>query len=180
MESLRGKLLISSGGLYDRNFRHTVVLIGEHNAGGALGVILNRPLDLLVRDAVPALGNLVPEGAPLYEGGPVRPTGAVLLAELARPELAGVRVFGSIGFLTGEISDEVAPHIIRARVYVGYSGWGPGQLEAEMAKDAWIVEAAQEGDVFTDTPELLWSQILERKGGGYRQMSRIPFDPSMN
>jgi len=180
MESVRGKLLISSGGLYDRNFRHTVVLIGEHNPEGALGVILNRPLDLLVEDAVPSLGKLVGPGAPLYEGGPVRPTGAVLLAELRRPELAGVPVFGSVGFLTGEVSDEISPHIIRARVYVGYAGWGPGQLESEMAENAWIVEAAQEADVFTETPDLLWSQILERKGSGYRQMSRIPFDPSMN
>jgi putative transcriptional regulator len=180
MESLRGKLLISSGGLYDPNFRHTVVLIGEHNPEGALGVILNRPLTLAVQDAVPSLGKLVTPGAWLYEGGPVRPTGAVLLAELKRPELAGVPVFGSIGFLTGEVSDEMAPEIVRARVYVGYAGWGPGQLEAEMAENAWIVETAQENDVFTDAPESLWSQILERKGGGYRQMSRIPFDPSMN
>jgi putative transcriptional regulator len=180
MDSLRGKLLISSGGLYDPNFRHTVVLIGEHNPEGALGVILNRPLGLTVGDALPGLGGLVGTGALLYEGGPVQPTGAVLLAELRRPELAGVPVFGSVGFLTGEVTDEIAPHVVRARVYVGYAGWGPGQLESEMAENAWIVEAAQEADVFTEAPDLLWSQILERKGGGYRQMSRIPFDPSMN
>src|SRR5688572_448257 len=124
MESLRGKLLISSGGLYDRNFRHTVVLVGEHNPEGALGVILNRPLGFTVEDAVPSLGKLVAPGTPLYEGGPVRPTGAVVLAELRRPELAGVPVFGAVGFLTGEVSDEISPHIIRARVYVGYAGWG--------------------------------------------------------
>lgn len=180
MESLRGKLLISSAGLYDSNFRHTVVLVGEHNSDGALGVILNRALDVLVQDAIPGLGRLVPEGTVLYEGGPVRPTGAVLLAELRNLALAGVPVFGSIGFLTGEVSDEVAADVVRARVYAGYAGWGPGQLEAEVAAGGWIVEPAREDDVFTNSPDTLWSEVLERKGGEYRQISRIPYDPSMN
>jgi len=73
MESLRGHLLISSGGLHDPNFRHTVVLIGEHNDEGALGVVLNRPLNATVEDAVPVLAPLVPEGDLLFQGGPVLP-----------------------------------------------------------------------------------------------------------
>ena len=180
METLRGKLLISAGDLFDPNFRHTVVLVGEHNGEGALGVILNRELDVLVEDAVPGLARLVPTGTLLHEGGPVRRTSAVLLAQLTRPELAGVPVFGSVGFLTGDVSDDIAPDVVRARVYAGYAGWGPGQLEAEMEAGGWIVEPAREEDVFTDAPSLLWSHVLERKGGQYRQLSRIPYDPSMN
>jgi putative transcriptional regulator len=180
MESLRGRLLISSGGLFDPNFRHTVVLVGEHNDEGAVGVVLNRPLDVTVRDAIPALGSLVGPGALLFEGGPVRKSSAVLLAEVSHPELADVLVFGAIGFLVGEIPADVRPGILRARVYAGYSGWGPGQLEREMAEGAWILEPAQEEDVFTDEPELLWSGVLERKGPEYRRLSRMPFDPSMN
>lgn len=180
MESLRGRLLISSGGLYDPNFRHTVVLVGQHNSEGALGVVLNRPLDVTVDEAVPALLPVVKSGDTVFHGGPVQESHAVLLAELARPELADIPVFGSIGFLVGDVSADVRPDILRARVFAGYSGWGAGQLEAEMEAGSWILDPAREEDVFTDMPELLWSRILERKGPEYRQMSRVPYDPRMN
>jgi putative transcriptional regulator len=180
MSSFKGQLLISSGGLYDPNFRHTVVLIGEHNAEGALGVILNRPLDVTVGSAVPGLGDLVSPDSVIFEGGPVQPKSPVLLVELMRPELADIRVFGAVGFLTGEVSPDVRPHIVRARVFAGYAGWGAGQLEAEMATDSWILDPAVEEDVFTDAPDLLWSRVLERKGPQYRRLSKMPFDPSMN
>jgi putative transcriptional regulator len=180
MESLRGHLLISSGGLYDPNFRHTVVLVGEHNAEGALGVVLNRALNATVQEALPTLSHLVPPGESLFQGGPVQPTSPVLLAELAHAELADIAVFGSVGFLVGDVSAGVESSIIRARVFAGYSGWGPGQLEAEMAVDSWIVEPARKDDVFTDAPDLLWSRVLERKGPEYRRLSRMPYDPSMN
>ena len=180
MESLRGHLLISSGGMFDPNFRHTVVLVGEHTADGALGVVLNRPLDVTVEETLPTLSEVVPAGAALFQGGPVQPASPVLLAELTHPELADVLVFASVGFLVGEVSADIGPSILRARVFAGYSGWGPGQLEAEMAADSWIIDPAHEDDVFTDVPELLWSRVLERKGPEYRPLSRMPFDPSMN
>jgi putative transcriptional regulator len=180
MESLRGRLLISSGGLYDPNFRHTVVLVGEHNADGALGVVLNRALDVTVEEALPPLSDLVPSGEPLFQGGPVLPDSPVLLAEVAHPELVDILAFGSVGFLVGEVSADIQPSILRARVFAGYSGWGAGQLEAEMDVDSWIIEPARVDDVFTDAPDLLWSRVLERKGPEYRQLSRMPYDPSMN
>jgi putative transcriptional regulator len=178
--NFKGQLLISRGGLFDPNFRHTVVLIGEHNADGALGVILNRALDVTVEKAVPGLSDLVGAAAPLFEGGPVQPRSPVLLAELARPDMADLLVFGAVGFLTGEVSSEVRPHILRARIFAGYSGWGPGQLEAEMAADSWIVDPATEDDVFTDAPALLWTRVLQRKGPRYQRLSRMPYDPTMN
>jgi putative transcriptional regulator len=180
MESLRGHLLISSGGLYDPNFRHTVVLLGEHNADGALGVVLNRALDVTVEEAVSALSDLVAPGELLFQGGPVQPRSPVLLAEVADPELLDIHAFGSVGFLVGEVADSVQPSILRARVYAGYSGWGPGQLEAEMDVDSWIIEPAQVDDVFTNKPDLLWSRVLQRKGPEFRNLSRMPYDPSMN
>ena len=180
MESLRGRLLISSGNLFDPNFRHTVVLVGEHSAEGALGVVLNRPMDVTVEDAVPVLSSIVGPGETLFEGGPVQPSNPVLLAELSHPELADVLVFGTVGFLVGEVPEDVRPGILRARVFAGYSGWGPGQLEGEIEEGAWILEPALEDDVFTDAPDTLWSRVLERKGPEYRRLSRMPFDPSMN
>ena len=91
MESLRGRLLISSGGLYDPNFRHTVVLVGEHTPDGALGVVLNRALDARVDQAVPVLSGLVGADEPLFQGGPVQPHSPVLLAELVDRADARVR-----------------------------------------------------------------------------------------
>jgi putative transcriptional regulator len=180
MESLRGQLLISGGGLYDPNFRHTVVLIGEHNADGAFGVVLNRVLSFTVEEVLTPLADLVPPGAPLFQGGPVQPENPVLLVELADPNLLDILVFGSVGFLVGEVSKEIQPSLLKARVFVGYSGWGPGQLEAEMAANSWILETARVDDVFTDAPDLLWSRVLERKGPEFRRLSRMPYDPSMN
>lgn len=180
MTSLKGRLLISGGGLYDDNFRHTVVLIGEHDAAGAVGVVLNRPLELTVEGAVPALAELVDPGEWLFQGGPVEPEQAVLLAELAQPGVVDVPVFGSVGFLTGAIPSDVRPDVRRARVFVGHAGWGPGQLEAELESDSWILEDATEDDVFTRSPDDLWRQLLERKGPPYSTMARIPFDPSTN
>jgi len=180
MESLKGQLLISSGGLYDPNFRHTVVLLAEHGPEGAVGVVLNRPLDVTVEDVIPTLGELVPEGAPLFEGGPVQPSGAILCVELSDPELLDVPVLGGIGFLTGDVTPEIEPQILRARVFAGYSGWGPGQLEGEMEEEAWLLDPAKEDDVFTTEPALLWSRVVRRKGPEYELLSRMPYDPSMN
>ena len=180
MDSLQGQLLISGGGLYDLNFRHTVVLVGEHGADGAVGVVLNRPLDATVEEAVPSLAPLVDPGEPLFQGGPVEPNQAVLLAEVALPGIVDVPVFGSVGFLTGEIPSDIRPHVLRVRVFVGHAGWGASQLEAELEADSWIIDEATEDDVFTDAPDALWRRVLERKGPPYSAMARIPFDPSTN
>ena len=180
MDSLKGQLLISSGGLYDPNFRHTVVLIGEHDGDGAVGVVLNRPLDVTVEEAVPTLAGLGEPGALVFRGGPVEPNQAVLLAEVAGSGLVDVPVFGAVGFLTGEVPSYLESSVLRARVFVGHAGWGPGQLEAEMEADSWIVEPATAADVFTGTPDALWRTVLERKGPPYDTVARIPFDPSVN
>ena len=180
MESLRGQLLISSGGLFDPNFRHTVVLIGEHNAEGALGVVLNRPLRVRVDEAVPPLAPLVPAGEQLYQGGPVQPESPVLLARFDQPEWADLPVFEGIGFLIGEVDEAVAERVKQARVFAGYAGWGPGQLEGELAEDSWLIEPALVEDVFTDDPDALWHRVLARKGPGFGHAADIPFDPRTN
>jgi putative transcriptional regulator len=180
MENLKGQLLISSGGLFDPNFRHTVVLVGEHNADGALGIILNRALDVTVEEAVPPLSPLIPGGEMLFEGGPVQQASPVLLAEFATPDLADILVFESIGFLVGDVPSDVRDDITRARVFAGYSGWAPGQLEAEMDADAWLTEPALPDDVFTTEPDLLWSRVLRRKGPEFSRLSKMPYDPTMN
>ena len=180
MDSLRGHLLISSGGLFDPNFRHTVVLVGEHTDDGALGVVLSRRLGVRVADAVPELAGLVPPDEALYQGGPVQPHSPVLVARFRDPERADLPIFGSVGFLIGDVPGEVASELLRARVFAGYAGWEPGQLEGELREGSWVVETATEDDVFTDDPDGLWHRVLRRKGPEFRWMSEMPFDPRTN
>ena len=180
VETLRGQLLIAGGALFDTNFRRAVVLIGEHNEGGALGVVLNRPAPYRIEEAVPPLASIVAPDDRLFFGGPVQPQSPVVLAEFEHPDFADLLVFGSIGFLTGEALPESREGIRRARVFAGYAGWGEGQLEEEIEQDSWILEPALEEDVFTPEPEALWSRILRRKGSEYRLLSTMPFDPSLN
>ncbi len=180
VDSLKGQLLVSSGGLYDPNFRHTVVLIGEHDESGAVGVILNRPMEPTVKEAVPALASLVGPDDPVFEGGPVATDQVVLLAQVEDPGILDLPIFGSVGFLTGEIAEDTRSTIQQVRVFVGHSGWGAGQLEAEMEAEAWIVEDATERYVFAQSPLTLWHDVLKGKGPPYDTMARIPFDPSMN
>ena len=180
MESLRGCLLLAAGSLFDPNFRRTVVLIAEHGEEGALGLVLNRPAELRVQDAAPILAGLVEPEAPLFLGGPVQREAVLVLAEFEDPALADRPVVGSIGFAPPEFDPDVVAGIRRARVFAGYSGWGPGQLEAEMGQSAWIVEPALPDDVFCVQPERLWMTVLRRKGREYRMLSLMPDDPSSN
>jgi len=94
--------------------------------------------------------------------------------------LLDIAVLGSVGFLIGEIPADIRENILRARVFAGYAGWAPGQLEAEMDAGSWIIEPARVEDVFTDKPDLLWSNVLKRKGPEYHLLARMPYDPSMN
>jgi putative transcriptional regulator len=177
---LGGKLLISNASLFDPNFRRTVVLVGHHDDDGAVGVILNRPTELAVDEAVPALAHLVTPGDLLYEGGPVQPEAAVVVAEFDDPTAAGLVAFGSVGFLPGEADPEGLDGVVRARVFAGYAGWGAGQLEGELEEDAWLVAGAQPGDVFHDEPERLWEDVLSRLGPAFAMMRTMPADPSLN
>ena len=183
METLRGQLLVAAPSLEDPNFARTVVIVGEHNEEGALGVVLNRPSDTEVAEAVPDLADLVEDGEIVHVGGPVQTSAVLVLAEFAEPEQAQQLVVGDVGFLAVDDEaedDRIATALRRARVFAGYAGWGPGQLEAELAREDWIVVSALGEDVFSDDPEALWSRVLDRKGGQYRLLARMPLDPSVN
>jgi putative transcriptional regulator len=179
--SLRGQLLIASPSLLDPNFERTVVLIAEHDEGGAMGVVLNRTAELPVADAAPVLAEIVEPDALVHEGGPVQSTSVVILAQFHDPAQAAVPVLGDVGFVAGDTDfDTLAPDLQRARVFAGLAGWGPGQLEAEIERDDWILEPALPDDVFTEEPGTLWAAVLERKGGSFALVARMPPDPSLN
>lgn len=180
MESLRGHLLLSAASLWDPNFRKTIVLIGHHDEEGAVGVVLNRSTEIAVAEAVPPLADLVPPDEPIFIGGPVQPQAAVVLAEFEDPSRAEILALDAIGFLPEKVDPDGIGGIRRARVYSGYSGWGPGQLEAELEEGSWIVEPARPEDVFSVEPDRLWDQVLRRKGQGFDILRSMPIDPSQN
>jgi putative transcriptional regulator len=179
--TLRGQLLIAGPTLQDPNFARTVVLIGEHNDDGALGVVLNRPSETTVAEAVPDLEDLTPAGDPVHVGGPVQPSAVLVLAEYEQPEPGTQLVTGAVGFVAvDDEGDRVATQLGRARVFAGYAGWGPGQLEAELERDDWIIADAVEDDVFDTDAPTMWSRVLDRQGGKLRLLARMPLDPSVN
>jgi putative transcriptional regulator len=179
-ESIRGKLLVASPTLVDPNFARAVVLITEHTDEGAMGIVLNRPSETSVDEVVPELAG-VAASEPVFVGGPVQPEAVVLLAEFADPEAAAWIVVADVGLASAEVDlDELPQAVRRGRVYAGYSGWSPGQLEAELESDSWIVEPPLPAELFPDDPATLWHDVLARKGGRYTLISRMPADPSMN
>ena len=179
-ESLRGKLLIASPALHDPNFARSVVLITEHNDDGAMGIVLNRPSETAVAQVAPELEPIA-DGGPIFIGGPVQPQALVVLAEFADSDAAAWIVAADVGFVAAETDrDELESAVRRGRVYAGYSGWGAGQLEAELSEEAWIVEAPLPAELFPEDPEELWHDVLARKGGQYALIARMPEDPSLN
>lgn len=180
MQSLKGQLLVAGPSLLDPNFRRTVVLIGEHTDEGALGVVLNRASEATVEDAVPELSPLIDDEELVHVGGPVQPSAIVVVADFADPEQAGVLILDSVGFLPAEVDPDAIGELRRARVFAGYAGWGPGQLDEELDEGSWIVAPALPEDVFTGDPEELWSDVLRRKGGPFEVLALMPPDPSAN
>jgi putative transcriptional regulator len=180
-ESLCGQLLLASPALMDPNFRRAVILVGVHSEEGAMGVVLNRPSEVTVGEAVPQLEQTVAEREPVYVGGPVQPSSIVFLAEFLDPTPAGLLVVGRIGFPAPDAGiEELAEATARRRVFAGYAGWGEGQLDAELDQGDWIAHSAIPDDVFCDEPEDLWSSVLTRMGGSYALIARMPADPSVN
>jgi putative transcriptional regulator len=181
METLRGQLLIASPALVDPNFHRAVVLITEHAEEGAMGVVLNRPSPTFVEEAVPELAALAGGDAPVFVGGPVQTEALIVLAEFRDRSAAALIVVADVGLVSADMETEsLAAATRRARVFAGYAGWGPGQLEAEIEEEAWIIEAPVPGELFAADAEGLWTTVLERKGGSYALLARMPLDPSLN
>jgi putative transcriptional regulator len=179
MESTRGQLLIAGPTLLDPNFWRTVVLVVEHSEEGALGLVLNRPSETTVTEAVSQLDDLVDPTDDLFIGGPVQPSSVIVLAQFEDPDDAALISFGDVGVLRATIDEPVAG-VRNGRAFVGHAGWGPGQLDGELERGDWILEPARLQDAFTAKPQGLWSEVLSRKGGSYALVARMPADPSMN
>jgi putative transcriptional regulator len=187
--TLRGKLLIATPALVDPNFDRTVLLLLEHGAdGGALGIVLNRPTATPVTETIPDWAPLASAPATIYLGGPVGLGTLIALAQLRTDRLLtdepppGTEPV-SDGLVAVDLSRDpapLAPMVTGLRVWTGYAGWAPGQLEEEVEQDAWFVVDAADSDVISATPNALWRAVLGRQPGTLSWFSNFPEDPAQN
>ena len=183
MEFLSGRLLVATPSTGGDIFARSVVLLLHHGEDGAHGVVLNKPLSAVVEPVLPGWQAHLTAPGVLFQGGPVGLDSALGLASVPGDrEVEGVvAMFGSIGVVDldhdpGPIGSAVA----RLRVFAGYAGWGPGQLESELERDAWYVVETEISDVFTSDPDNLWSAVLARQPGSVAWAASFPDDPRWN
>ena len=191
---LKGQLLLDSGQLGGSFFQHTVILICQHNVEGAFGLVLNRSLGKTVGEMIVADLPEPLKEAPLYLGGPVQPAALSFLhtdnflatsddVDLSPGQASGVLPNLVLGHSLDELVDigESFSPTKKVRMFAGYAGWSPGQLEDEMKRKSWLTYPASLELVFETAPENLWQKILKNKGGWKNKLlSQMPDDLSQN
>jgi putative transcriptional regulator len=174
-----GSLLAAHPNMVDPNFRRTVLFISEHEPNeGALGVIINRPLDRPVAELV---SDNPPPGfadVPVFFGGPVGKN-QLMFAAFEWQKGAGLKLNHKIAF---EEENDASAHKNRLTVcaFVGYAGWGAGQLEKEVKQKAWVVQDANPSALKLDRLPNLWFEIMRTLGPWYKMLAAAPDDPSLN
>jgi putative transcriptional regulator len=180
--SLKGQLLLDSGQLGGSIFHRSVVLICQHDAQGAFGLILTNPSENKVGDALVAdLPDTIKE-LPLFIGGPVQTSAlSYLHSDVYLPD-ANVMTGLTLGHSVEELVDigQGYSPTRKLRLFAGYAGWSPGQLEGEMKRKSWLTHPATLDLVFRENPTNLWSEILKKKGWQYKLLSEGPEDLSHN
>ena len=184
IDPLIGRLLVASPQLGDPNFERTVVLLLDHGPEGALGVVLNRPTGLPVDEILDAWRDQAEAAPPgvVFRGGPVSPDAVIGLARTAADE-EGDRRHVMDGVDTVDLAVEPAAQpvaVVGVRMFAGYAGWSPEQLEDELAEGAWIVLDAVASDIFTEAADELWHDVLRRQGGTVAILAAYPPHPSVN
>jgi putative transcriptional regulator len=181
-KTLKGQLILDNGKLRGSFFHRTVILICQHDSEGAFGLVLNRAMNNKVGEAVVAnLPDTLKE-APLFLGGPVQPQALSYLHNDAFLPDANVMTNLSLGHSLDTLIDlgESFSPSVRLKIFAGYAGWSPGQLDEEMKRDTWMTHPASLELVFHPQPEQLWPTILKEKGWKYKLIAEGPEDPSWN
>lgn len=181
-EPLTGNLLVAGPLLIDPNFFRTVVLVCAHAEDGALGLVLNRPTDIAVGDHLPGWVERLAPPSVVFAGGPVQPETAIGLGRHRGPEPVGwTGVDGRVGLVDlSRAPGEVVGDIEALRVYSGYAGWGPGQLEDELLRNDWLVFPADACDPFLGDPGEAWRRVLKGSRGRAAWYADFPLDPRAN
>ena len=183
MADLRpGTLLVASPILIDPNFFRSVVLLMDHDDDGSVGVVIDRPLDLQVRDHLPAWCEHVAPLARVFEGGPVQPETAIGVAH--RPGVAADEFWkptpAFLGFIDVSLDPDDIEGLDDVRIFSGYAGWGAGQLELEFGSGSWFPVEGSPDDVFDPVPTTLWRTVLLRQEPHIARYANYPIDPRSN
>jgi len=175
-----GSLLLASPGMHEETFDRTVIFMLEHDESGSMGLVLNRPSDMLVSDALPDFGSLVHPDR-LFLGGPVEQDTALVLAEPLDPAAPGMHfMHRGIGLVDLTDDDTTRITLERARVFSGYAGWGPRQLENELRQGAWIIGDCEPADLWDADHQNLWASIIARQGDMREFLAAYPGQPWLN
>lgn len=180
---LRGRLLVAAPELVGAPFERSVVAVLDHAAEGALGVVLNHPGQTPVGAVVPAVSDLVVAPDVLFDGGPVGPGSAIALGTTSRDATPEGWMPVSPPLVSVDLDHdprELAAAVTQLRVFAGYAGWSPGQLEGEIEEGAWWVVDLLPGDVFDPDPAGLWSRVLRRQRWPLCAVATYPSDPRWN
>ncbi len=176
--SLAGSLLVAHPNMLDPNFRRAVLFISSHDpAEGAMGVIVNRPLDKQVADLV---SDVPPDGlqdVPVFLGGPVGKN-QLMFAAFEWEATEALRLNHNVN--VEEAHDRVDKDPTSIRAFVGYAGWSAGQLEAEMEENAWILQKPTRLALTPERLPRLWFEIMRGLGPWYKLLAAAPDDPSLN
>lgn len=180
-----GRLLVATPSLRDPNFVRTVVLILDHDGDGTLGVVINRPTEMPVTSVLAPWNDFVVQPDVLFQGGPVSTNSALGLAEVAvgvpGEPVGWRRLYGRLGLVDLDAPPELLEGGVGSmRVFAGYSGWSPGQLQREIDDGGWYVVDSEPGDAFDTDPKQLWRRILRRQTGRLALVATFPEDPAMN
>jgi putative transcriptional regulator len=159
---LSGSLLVATPQISDGVFCRSVVLLLHHDAEGAQGVVLNRPMDARIDAVLPDWQAHATAPSVLFEGGPIGLDSALGLVDLDTPPAI------------------VVPEVAGLRIFAGYAGWSSGQLEDEVSSGSWYVVESEGRDAFDDDPEQLWTRVLRRQRGHLAFVATFPTDPEMN
>jgi putative transcriptional regulator len=188
MDNVAGKLLVASPLLREPTFARTVVVMLEHNSDGALGVVINRPVEAPLSDVLPPVADIATSPAVLFSGGPVSPEAAIALGmtQLGAPPRSTTSdawrpVTPTLVSVDLDYDPAVLGSELRAlRVFAGYAGWSAGQLEGEISQGAWYVVDSLPGDAFDEVPERLWGMVLRRQQWPLSAVATFPSDPNLN
>lgn len=181
----KGRLLVATPPLEDANFDRTVIFMLEHHHEGAIGVVINRPSYEALDEPLDRWIDLQSAPSSIFSGGPVEESALIALAETAAPLDDDAEYLSPItaSIASADLTADpalVAGDVRGVRVFRGYAGWGPGQLEGEIEAGAWLVLDSEISDVFSDDPDELWRTVLRRQPGRLAWLADAPDDLSSN
>ncbi len=184
MPPTKGRLLLATPPMVEPQFDRSVIYMLEHHDEGAVGVIINRPSNEALDEPLDRWVELQSPPSMVFEGGPVESTALIALAETTDAQQSDDTITVIAGNVaSADLSADpalVAAVVSKVRVFRGYAGWGPGQLEGEIEAGAWLVLDAHTDDVFGADPDELWRSVLERQPGRLAWLAKVPDDLSTN